>query len=135
VGPFTILAVWRRRTIPLVLSAIDMIERHTAQEASAFVVISFIEGKILVPAIEGRSFALPPAIVAPVIAIGLALGGALGAALSVPTASAARDVYLYLFRRAEDALPGSALADPERPSPVPDPGSGPSESPIGHGVH
>jgi putative heme transporter len=84
-----------------------------------YVVISFIEGNVMVPAIEGRSFALRPAIVAPVIAIGLALGGAFGAVLAVPTASAARDVYLYLFRRAEGAPPATALADPERPRPSP----------------
>jgi predicted PurR-regulated permease PerM len=81
-----------------------------------YVVISFIEGNLLVPAIEGRSFALRPAIVGPVIATGLALGGAFGAVLAVPTASAARDVYLYLFRRAEGAPPASALADPETPT-------------------
>ena len=88
----------------------------------------------MVPAIEGRSFALRPAIVAPVIAIGLALGGALGAILAVPTASAARDVYLYLFRRAEGAPPATALADPGRPRPVPGAGPGSSESRVGPGL-
>ena len=35
VGPFTTVAVWRKdEHDPVVLSAIDMIERHTAQEAS-----------------------------------------------------------------------------------------------------
>ena len=77
-----------------------------------YVVISLIEGNVMVPAIEGRSFALRPAIVAPVIAIGLALGGALGAVMAVPTASAVRDVYLYLFRRAAGAPPATALEDP-----------------------
>lgn len=91
-----------------------------------YVVLSFIEGNVLVPAIEGRSFALRPAIVAPVIAIGLTLGGAFGAVLAVPTASAARDVYLYLFRRAEGAPPETALGDPGQPRPVPDPGPGSS---------
>ena len=65
-----------------------------------YIFVSFIEGNVLVPAIEGQSFALRPALVGPVITIGLALGGAFGAVLAVPTASAARDIYLYLFRRA-----------------------------------
>ena len=65
----------------------------------------------MVPAIEGRSFALPAAIVAPAIAIGLALGGAFGAVLALPVTSASRDVYLYVFRRStglsvEDAMEG-----------------------------
>ena len=49
------------------------------------------------------------------ITIGLALGGAFGAVLAVPAAAAARDVYLYLFRRAQGAGPQVALADPEHP--------------------
>jgi predicted PurR-regulated permease PerM len=81
-----------------------------------YIVISFIEGNVLVPAIEGRSFALRPAIVGPAITIGLALGGAFGAILAVPTASAARDVYLYIFRRATGATPQRAMADPGGPS-------------------
>ena len=74
-----------------------------------YVLISFIEGNVMVPAIEGRSFALRPAVVAPVITIGLALGGAFGAVLAMPAASAARDIYLYLFRRAAGASPSVAL--------------------------
>ncbi len=74
-----------------------------------YVLISFAEGNVLVPAIEGRSFALRPAIVGPVITIGLALGGAFGAVLAMPAASAARDIYLYLFRRAAGASPSVAL--------------------------
>ena len=36
VAPFTILAMWRKdERDPVVLSAIDMIEKHAAQEASA----------------------------------------------------------------------------------------------------
>jgi predicted PurR-regulated permease PerM len=89
-------------------------------------VISLIEGNVMVPAIEGRSFALRPGIVAPVIAIGLTLGGTLGAVLAVPAASAARDLYLYVFRRATGAPPAMAVAGPGRPRPVADPGPGPS---------
>ena len=77
-----------------------------------YVIVSFIEGNVLVPAIEGRSFALRAAIVGPVITIGLALGGAFGAVLAVPAAAAARDVYLYLFRRASGAAPRVALQTP-----------------------
>lgn len=79
--------------------------------AALYAVISFTEGNVMVPAIEGRSFALPAAIVAPAIAIGLILGGAFGAVLALPVTSAARDVYLYVFRRStglsvEDAMEG-----------------------------
>ena len=84
-----------------------------------YVVIAFIEGNVMVPAIEGRSFALRPAVIGPVIAIGLALGGAFGAVLAVPTASAARDVYVYVFRRATGAPASTAASDPEHRDAVP----------------
>ena len=109
-------------TIPAVIFGLPLGPVPFTAISLLYVVISFIEGNVLVPAIEGRSFALRPAIVAPVIAIGLALGGAFGAVLAVPTASAVRDVYLYLFRRAQGAPPPTALAGPGCPRPVPDPG-------------
>ena len=114
-------------TIPAVVFGITLGPVPLIAISLLYIVISFIEGNVLVPAIEGRSFALPPAIVAPVIAIGLALGGAFGAVLAVPTASAARDVYVYLFRRAVGAPPAMALADAGQPDPVPDPGLGSSK--------
>jgi predicted PurR-regulated permease PerM len=85
------------------------------------IVIAFVEGNVLVPTVEGRSFALRPAVVGPVITIGLAIGGAFGAVLAMPAASAARDLYLYLFRRAAGAPPPEALSDLGRL----DPGAGP----------
>jgi hypothetical protein len=86
--------------IPAVLYGLTLGPASLIAIIALYVLISFVEGNVLVPAIEGRSFALRPAVVGPVITIGLALGGAFGAVLAVPAASAARDIYLYLFRRA-----------------------------------
>jgi predicted PurR-regulated permease PerM len=102
-------------TIPAVVFGLTLGPVPVIAISLLYVVISFTEGNIMVPAIEGRSFALPAAIVAPSIAIGLALGGAFGAVLALPAASAAQDVYVYLFRRAAGAVPATALADPGRP--------------------
>jgi predicted PurR-regulated permease PerM len=110
-------------TIPAVVFGITLGPISLIAISLLYLVISMVEGNILVPAIEGRSFALRPAVVAPVIATGLALGGALGAVVAVPTASAARDVYQYLFRRATGTPPAMALADP-RPGPIPDSSTG-----------
>ncbi len=102
-------------TIPAVVFGLTLGPVPLIAISLLYVVISFTEGNIMVPAIEGRSFAIPAAIVAPAIAIGLALGGAFGAVLALPAASAAQDVYVYLFRRAAGAAPSTALADPGRP--------------------
>jgi predicted PurR-regulated permease PerM len=102
--------------IPAVLYGLTLGPVPLVAIATLYGIISFTEGNVMVPAIEGRSFALPaaivaPAIVAPAIAIGLALGGAFGAVLALPVTSAARDVYLYVFRRStglsvENAMDG-----------------------------
>jgi predicted PurR-regulated permease PerM len=86
-------------TIPAVVFGITLGPVPLVAIVILYVLISFIEGNVMVPAIEGRSFALRPAVVAPAIAIGLAVGGTFGAVLALPLASAARDVYLYVFRR------------------------------------
>lgn len=101
-------------TIPAVVYGLTLGPVPLIAIGLLYVVISFIEGNGLVPAIEGRSYSLRPAVVAPVIAVGFALGGAFGAVLAVPTASAARGVYLYLFRRAEGAASAAALGGIER---------------------
>lgn len=121
-------------TIPAVIYGLTLGPAPLIAIIALYIVISFIEGNVLVPAIEGRSFALRPAVVGPVITIGLALGGAFGAVLAVPTASAARDVYLYLFRRASGAPPPLALADAGRPRPASGPVAGSSGSPVGPGL-
>jgi predicted PurR-regulated permease PerM len=95
--------------IPAVVYGLTLGPASLLAIIALYVLISFIEGNVLVPAIEGRSFALRPAIVGPVITIGLALGGAFGAVLAMPVASAARDIYLYLFRRAAGTPPSMAL--------------------------
>jgi predicted PurR-regulated permease PerM len=97
--------------IPAVLYGLTLGPVPLVAIATLYGIISFTEGNVMVPAIEGRSFALPAAIVAPAIAIGLALGGAFGAVLALPVTSAARDVYLYVFRRStglsvENAMDG-----------------------------
>lgn len=97
--------------VPAVIYGVTLGPAPLTAIVALYIVISFVEGNILVPAIEGRSFALRPAIVGPVITIGLALGGAFGAVLAVPTASAARDAYLYIFRRAAGATSAMALPD------------------------
>jgi predicted PurR-regulated permease PerM len=95
--------------IPAVVYGLTLGPASLLAIVALYVLISFIEGNVLVPAIEGRSFALRPAVVGPVITIGLALGGAFGAVLAMPAASAARDIYLYLFRRAAGVPPSAAL--------------------------
>jgi hypothetical protein len=77
-----------------------------------YVVVSFVEGNILVP--RSAVIRLRPALVGPVITIGWR-SAVRWRVLAVPTASAARDIYLYLFRRAAGAAPRVALAPPERP--------------------
>jgi len=95
--------------IPAVVYGLTLGPASLLAIIALYVLISFVEGNVLVPAIEGRSFALRPAVVGPVITIGLALGGAFGAVLAMPAASAARDIYLYLFRRAAGVSPSVAL--------------------------
>ena len=111
-------------TIPAVIYGLTLGPAPLIAIIVLYILISFIEGNVLVPAIEGRSFALRPAVVGPVITIGLALGGAFGAVLAVPAASAARDVYLYLFRRAAGSPPLVAAEAPGRTRPVRDPRAG-----------
>jgi predicted PurR-regulated permease PerM len=97
--------------IPAVVYGLTLGPASLLAIIALYALIAFIEGNVLVPAIEGRSFALRPALVGPVITVGLALGGAFGAVLAMPAASAARDLYLYLFRRAAGAPPPEALSN------------------------
>ncbi len=97
--------------IPAIMFGITLGPVPLVAIGAVYIIITFIESNVLVPAIQGRSFALPPAIVAPAIAIGFAVGGAFGAVLALPVTSAARDVYIYVFRRStgrsvEEALVG-----------------------------
>jgi len=69
--------------------------------------IMFLEGRVLVPTIEGKQFEIHPAWVLVLILVGLALVGPLGAVLALPVAAATRDVYTYVFRRAAGLEPGS----------------------------
>ncbi len=85
--------------IPAVVFGITLGPVPLVAIGALYIVVSFFEGNVMVPAIEGRSFALRSTIVAPALAIGFAVGGAFGAVLALPVTSAARDVYLYVFRR------------------------------------
>jgi predicted PurR-regulated permease PerM len=118
--------------VPAVVYGLTLGPASLLAIGALYVLVSFVEGNILVPAVEGRSFSLRPALVGPVITIGLALGGAFGAVLAVPVASAARDLYLYLFRRAAGVRPSDALGDLAEADPVRVPGEG-SPVPTPHG--
>jgi predicted PurR-regulated permease PerM len=69
---------------------------------SVFYFVAFnVEGSILVPMLEGRMTEFSGATVLVLIAIGFALAGILGAILAVPAGAVARDVFRYLFQRAQ----------------------------------
>jgi predicted PurR-regulated permease PerM len=86
-------------TIPALLVGVTLGPGALVAIVVVYFVIAQLESNVMVPAIEGRSFDLRPALVGPVIAVGAVIGGALGAILAVPVATAARDAYLYIFRR------------------------------------
>ena len=67
-----------------------------------YVVVQQVENAVLVPKIQGSAVALHPALIILVLVIGGAIAGLLGAILAIPITAAARDVYLYLFRRLSD---------------------------------
>jgi predicted PurR-regulated permease PerM len=64
--------------------------------------IQQLENNILVPKIQGDAVELHPSAVMFALIIGASLGGVLGAIVSLPIASASRDIFRYLFRRLSD---------------------------------
>lgn len=80
--------------------------------------IMFLEGQVMVPTIEGKSFAIHPAAVLVLILAGLALIGPLGAVLALPVSAAGRDIFRYVFRRSGGAPPPVVTDDGRL---VPDP--------------
>lgn len=84
-----------------------------------YLVIMFLEGQVLVPTIEGKSFQIHPAAVLVLILAGLALIGPLGAILALPVAAAGRDIFRYVYRRSAGLLQPPAVTEDGRL--VPDP--------------
>jgi predicted PurR-regulated permease PerM len=64
--------------------------------------IQQLENNLLVPKIQGDAVELHPSAVLLALVVGASLGGVLGAIVSLPIASAARDIFRYLFHRVSD---------------------------------
>jgi predicted PurR-regulated permease PerM len=64
--------------------------------------IQQLENNLLVPKIQGDAVELHPSAVLIALVVGASLGGVLGAIVSLPIASAARDIFRYLFHRVSD---------------------------------
>lgn len=84
-----------------------------------YLVIMFLEGQVLVPTIEGKSFAIHPAAVLVLILAGLALIGPLGAILALPVAAAGRDIFRYVYRRSAGLLDAPVVTEDGRLEPDP----------------
>ena len=67
-----------------------------------YIVVQQLENNVLVPKIQGDAVELHPSLVIFALVIGGAIAGFLGAILAIPITAAARDIYLYLFRRLSD---------------------------------
>ena len=110
--------------IPAVVVALGFSPGAAVAVLVLYVVVSFLEGNVLGPTLQGKSFEIHPAIVAPLILGGLTLFGPLGAILALPIAGAARDVFTFVFRRAAGTikpppLAGDFVAPEPQPVPVP----------------
>jgi predicted PurR-regulated permease PerM len=84
-----------------------------------YLIIMFLEGQVLVPTIEGKSFAIHPAAVLVLILAGLALLGPLGAILALPVAAAGRDIFRYTYRRSAGSLDAPLVTADGRLAPDP----------------
>lgn len=67
-----------------------------------------VENTVLVPKIQGDATKLHPAVVIFALILGGAIAGLLGAILALPIAATLRDIYVYVFRRAEGMAPVDA---------------------------
>jgi predicted PurR-regulated permease PerM len=106
--------------IPAFLFGLTLGPEATIAILILYIFLMFLEGQILVPTIEGKSFAIHPAAVLVLILAGLALIGPLGAILALPVAAAGRDVFRYVFRRSTGEL-AQPVASPDgtlTPDPV-----------------
>jgi putative permease len=116
--------------IPAVLFALTLGPAALAAVIVLYVIVMFLEGQVLVPKIEGKSFSIQPAIVLVLVVVGLALLGLLGAVLALPVAAAGWGIARYVFRRAT-GMPASRAGEGIllAPDPDPDPGPGPETDP------
>ena len=110
--------------IPAVVVALGFGPAAAVAVLLLYITISFLEGNVLGPTLQGKSFDIHPAIVAPLILGGLTFFGPLGAILALPIAGAGRDVYTYVFRRAAGTInpppvEGDLVAREPQPRPIP----------------
>jgi predicted PurR-regulated permease PerM len=73
-----------------------------------YVAIGFIESNVLVPAIQGRAFAVHPAVVMFAVTGGLVMVGPPGAILALPVVAGGWDIFRYAFRRSLGLTPTAA---------------------------
>ena len=78
--------------------------------------IQQVENTVLVPKIQGDATKLHPAVVIFALILGGAIAGLLGAILALPIAATLRDIYIYVFRRAEGLAPDDAATGHARPA-------------------
>jgi predicted PurR-regulated permease PerM len=110
--------------IPAVLFALTLGPAPLAAVIVLYLIVMFLEGQVLVPKIEGKSFAIHPSLVLVLVVIGVALLGLLGAVLALPVAAAGWGVARYVFRRAAGLSAAEAargIALPSDPDPEADP--------------
>lgn len=81
-----------------------------------YLAIQQVENTVLVPKIQGDATKLHPAVVIFALILGAAIAGLLGAILALPIAATLRDIYVYVFRRAEGMTPADAATGHARPA-------------------
>lgn len=69
----------------------------------AFLAIQQLENTFLVPKIQGDAVRVHPAMIIVLLVVGGALWGIWGLVIVVPLAAILRDIFVYLYRRAEEA--------------------------------
>lgn len=75
-----------------------------------FTVVQLVENNYLVPRVIGESVGVHPAILIIVLVVFGKLFGLLGVILAAPVTAAARDLYLYAYRRLSGKSPAEAIA-------------------------
>lgn len=77
---------------------------------AVFTVVQLVENNYLVPRVIGESVGVHPAILIIVLVVFGKLFGLLGVILAAPVTAAARDLYLYAYRRLSGKSPAEAIA-------------------------
>ncbi|MDW8351567.1 MAG: AI-2E family transporter [Anaerolineae bacterium] len=75
-----------------------------------FTIVQLVENNFLVPRVIGESVGVHPAILIVVLVVFGALFGLPGVILAAPATAAARDLYLYAYRRISGKSPAEAMA-------------------------